>query len=64
LSPEKDYLVGETPAELALQVSGLLSSPGRRQALSRAGRDKAQETWSLEAVAGLQNRYCEEIAIS
>jgi glycosyltransferase involved in cell wall biosynthesis len=62
LSDGTHYLRADTPVALAAAVSSLLATAEKRTALSSNGRRKAQETWSLEAVARLQNRYCEEVA--
>jgi len=64
LAPGTEFLTGETPQELARALSELLASASLRSALSGAGRAKARATWSLEAVAAVQNRYCEEVAVS
>jgi glycosyltransferase involved in cell wall biosynthesis len=63
LSDGIHYARGETPQELARRLSGLLASPERRAALSKAGRDQARHNWSLEAAAQLQNGYCEEVGL-
>lgn len=64
LVPGTEFLTGETPQELAGALSDLLASDAKRSHLSHAGRAKARATWSLEAVTAVQNRYCEEVAIS
>jgi polysaccharide biosynthesis protein PslH len=56
----EDFLVGETPAELAERMSELLESPDRRQELAQRGRKLAAEKWSLKSLAARQNRLCRD----
>jgi glycosyltransferase involved in cell wall biosynthesis len=57
-----DFLLGDTPAELADRVSSLLESPEERRRLAQNALEVARCQWSMEAVAKLQNRLCAEIA--
>lgn len=62
LTPGRDYVLAETPRELARGVAELLGSPDRRRALSLSGYEHARSTWSLDAVSRIQNALCAEIA--
>jgi glycosyltransferase involved in cell wall biosynthesis len=56
----EDFLLGESPAELAERISELLESPDRRQELAERGRKLAREKWSLSSIASLQNKLCRD----
>lgn len=57
-----NYLAGETGEELATAALVLLRDPGRRDAMTRAGRVVAEERWSLPAIARLQNELVAQVA--
>jgi glycosyltransferase involved in cell wall biosynthesis len=56
LIPERHYIEGATPEDLAEAAVRILQEPARGDALARAGREFAETHWSHENVARLQNR--------
>jgi glycosyltransferase involved in cell wall biosynthesis len=58
LAPGTHYVCGDSPAELAEGLVAVLRSARLAETLERAGRRLAEERWTLEAVAGIQNRLC------
>ncbi len=56
------YAAGDTPGELGSQVATLLLSPAVREVFQRRGRALAEERWSQDRVADLQNALCAGIA--
>ncbi len=60
--PGTHFVRGDSPRELADGLIALLRSPELQTALARAGRLLAEQRWSLEAVAAIQNRLCARVA--
>ncbi len=61
--PGEEVLVGETAAELAAHVVGLLSNPARACEIGRAGRAYVERCHDWSTVAGLLEQvYDEEVA--
>ena len=54
----KHYIGGDSPVELADGLVALLKSADLGRALVHEARLLVEQRWSLEAVAGIQNRLC------
>jgi glycosyltransferase involved in cell wall biosynthesis len=62
LSPGEHYAASDTAEELGEQVVALLLAPPFRAELAERGRALAEERWSLESAARIQNGLCATIA--
>ena len=61
MTPGEHLLIADTPEDLGKHVVDLLGSPQKMEKLGSKGHQFALENWSMEAVAKVQNRYCESI---
>ena len=61
LEANKHFAAGDTGAELGEQVATLLLSPEVRDLYRTRGRAIAEEHWSLDAIADLQNKLCASV---
>lgn len=62
LSPRNHYAASDTAEGLGEQVVALLLAPASRAEMATRGRALAEERWSLESVARIQNGLCATIA--
>jgi glycosyltransferase involved in cell wall biosynthesis len=61
LTPGVHFLEADAPGALAARAAELLRDPARREALARAGRERAEERWALPTVARLQNELIDSV---
>ncbi len=62
LSPGDHYAASDTVEGLGEQVVALLLAPASRAEMAKRGRALAEERWSLESAARIQNGLCATIA--